>query len=213
MPRRFGKFKKGDIKPHHRDTQAVRKAVNKQIQAAQETRQWLTSITSTSVTTAGLMSNTLFSPVQGNTFLNRDGDEVKYDRIRIDGDIVVASTTNALRTILFKWHQDTAVEVPVALDIVDTRGIYLGAANAPFSDIQFNQAKKKKFTVLSDQLHYVDQGNQIVRFRIHQKLAGKALFNEGVSTGKNQLFLLAISDDGAVSYPGLAYVSEITFKA
>lgn len=187
----------------------LKKDIIKSIRGQKEPRLCLQSITATSVTFSGLMSGALLVAAQGNAYNQRDGDVTTHKHIKIRATIGVGSTSNIVRCILVKWLVSNETEVPTVADIVDTEGNYVGNSRCPLADINFHKINNKKFVVLKDKTWHLDQSNTVKTFNWTVKPRGKTYWSGTYSSGN--LYLCTLSDDGAATYPYIAYVSEVQF--
>lgn len=146
---------------------------------------------------------------QGATGLSRVGDECMLKRCEIDFCIKLGTSPNQLRVIVYQWTQMSDASHPVPADIIEN----LGSAIAPYQPYQFNN--RKKIHVLRDKRYILETAGPTVisdRFVIKSGLRQHMVFSQGSTTLKqNGLFLLAISDDGAVTYPTIFGTSRVWF--
>jgi len=191
-----------------REKKVVKTAV-KAVGAQREVKAWLASSAGIPIDWDGLVSQSLITPSQGNADQDRDGDRIRLKSLEMRGEVVVASSTNVLRIIVFKWKPDTSQDVPTPAKILE--GFYVGQPLAPFSPYRFDKSHRNKFQVLADRTITVDQTDILKTFIIKKKLSGNVNFNPGGSQGSNQLFVLCISDDGVVSHPSFRWVSEVMY--
>lgn len=194
----------------HKTAKKIHKEVINEIRKAGETKIYTTVATAANVTFSGTISNSLTIPVKGDAYNQRTGIQISPLSLNLKGQIIVGGTTNIVRLVLFRWKDNTATAVPVVADLI-TAG-YTVASYAPLFTYIWGP-KRKKFSVLWDRTFAVDQGKQVVYFNKTIKLKGTQVFNPGaVTDGTSQLFLMSISDDGAVSYPSLEYSHKFLYK-
>lgn len=158
----------------------------------------------------GQMSNRLCAPVQGDGWNERVGDQISPMTMSVKTTFVCAATTNACRLIIFKWRVDDITTAPTAAALFATG--YLGTALAPYAPFR-HDAGKKDFEVIYDKFYMLSETTREVTQDIRTiKLKGKIYFNDAAITGKYHYYALALSDDGAVSYPGITLVTNIRYK-
>lgn len=155
----------------------------------------------------------LFNPAQGDTSQTREGDRCTQTHVSIRGRVVGATTAagyNSIRIIVFFWKADTGERTPAMDDILQAS--YLASANAPYAPRVVGQSAKD-IQVISDRIYDVSADtNKSQSFHINRKLNKKCYFNATATTGQNQLYMFAISDDGVTAYPRMSFVSNVVFK-
>lgn len=135
---------------------------------------------------------------QGDTDLTRDGDSAYLLGISVNYSFIIGDTTQSCRIILFRWNQDTAAANPLVTDILDASGGIL----APLSNYVMDNYRMKKFTILYDRIHALSaNGTERVTRHFYKKLKSKVSFDAATTNGKGKLFILVISDSGAVTHP------------
>jgi hypothetical protein len=136
---------------------------------------------------------------QGDTDTTRDGDQLTVEWSQLRYNVVVNATdvSNLVRVVLFVWHFDDGGQPPTLATIFQ-------ATNSPLSAYNRDSVKEKAFTVLSDRLHSLYSGgvgHQCVESKNLKKF--KITFTSGGNTGKNHIYLAAISDSAVTPFPFL----------
>lgn len=154
----------------------------------------------------------LFNPAQGTTAQTRVGDRCLLTHVSLRGRVVsnlASGTVNTIRVIMFYWKVDTAERTPNMDDIL--QATYASASWTPYSPVVVGQ-EAKDIEIISDRTYDVNQdSNAQVSFHINKKLNKKVYFNDNATTGMNQLYLMLVSDDGAVAYPQFEFISNVQY--
>lgn len=183
--------------------------VRRMISRTEELKYFDVNIPSTSVDFNG-EGFALSDIPQGSTGLSRVGDECFLKRLEVDFCIQLGTSPNQLRVIVYQWVQMSDASHPVPADIIEN----LGSAIAPYQPYQFTN--RKKINVLRDKRYVLETAGPTVisdRFVIKSGLRQRMIFSTGSTTLKqNGLFMLAISDDGAVTYPKIFGTSRVIFS-
>lgn len=178
------------------------------IASSEELKFFDTNIPSTSVDFSG-EGFALADIPQGVTGASRVGDELMLQKAEIDFVIKLGTSPNQMRIIVYQWVQMSDASHPVPADIVEN----LGSGIAPYQPYQFNN--RKKVHILRDKRYILETAGPTTisdRFVIKAGLRKHMVFTGGSTTLKqNGLFLLAISDDGAVTYPTIFGTARVYF--
>lgn len=144
---------------------------------------------------------------QGDTDINRDGDQLNQRAVRLRYSVRNADATNMTRVILFRWKQD---DTPNVTDILSAT--FVGGARAPLSP--YHHDGRSRFTVLYDKVTGSDAYNSLrVRDSGWINLRNKKQYmNAGSTTsGSNKLYVLIITDSALEASPLVELVSRLTF--
>lgn len=148
---------------------------------------------------------------QGTTIqsnLVRKGDIINYKRLELSYSLFVATTTNCLRVVIYKWLPDDVLDYPVVNSIFDNT--YLNTAVAAQAPL-VTGLDRKKFVILHDKIHTVSSvGPSVITKTINIKLRGKARYNGSAVTGSSQLYVSMISDDSTTAFPTYRMVYRVT---
>ncbi len=186
--------------------QALSKQVAKrQISRFTETKHQYNSDTGTGVSSAGGIVE-LSNMAQGSTGETRDGNLIVLKSFSLKGEVVIGDTTNVLRVIIFRFKE---IDDPIITDILETTG-----AHAVRS--AYNYDKRKLYDILYDRRFRMDVANvnPLISIKLFgKKLGSKAVqFDTDTTSGTNKLWMLRVSDSGAVPNPTMNYYSETAYK-
>lgn len=136
---------------------------------------------------------------QGDTDTSRDGDQLYVEWTEARYNVIVNTTdvSNLVRVIVFCWHLDDGGQAPTA-------SLILQSSTTPLSSYNRDSVKERLFTVLNDGLHAVYSGGigQISHHYRNQKKF-KITYTAGGTTGKNNVYVLAVSDSSVSPFPVL----------
>lgn len=198
-----------------------RREVIRIIRSNQEYKWFDTVVSPGGVTTAGsfvLLSNV----TQGTLDNNRIGDKLKFVSMKGKFTWTVGDNNNLCRVIVFQWHPDNSVTVPVTSGAGGI--LQSGGANAPYSNYEHDTGSL--FTVLYDST--VNLWEQIAatpgsmtafkQFRIKQTRRNRRFFkttlkfDAATTTGPDQIYLLAVSDSSVAPNPVLYGYIRMAFQ-
>lgn len=178
-----------------------KKQVKSLINQGRENKYLDVLINSSSLATGVVYS--LADVTQGDTDIQRDGDQLVQRALRVKGRALVADTTNQVRLVLFRWKQQTT---PLVADILSSA--YIGNVEAPLSP--YHHDGRSNFTVLYDKIYHVGTYNIQKGFDTKwiNLRNNKQYFKAGGSTvSKNCIYALIITDSTAVSNPNITFIS------
>jgi hypothetical protein len=148
----------------------------------------------------------------GTSASQRTGDTVYWQKLYINYTVATQNVDifNLVRLIIFQWHPNSALVVPIVTDILQLANIY------SMYDWQFaNQS-----TILYDRVHCMsgiagapcDSGFQgsFGSVSIGQAVK-KAEFAPGLTLGSEQLYILVISDSLLVPFPFLNIQTRVIY--
>jgi len=156
-----------------------------------------------------------FMPIaQGFTVNQRTGDTVFLNQLVVNYTVSTenADVFNTSRIIIFQWHPNSILAIPVVTDILQTTIVY------SMYDWQFSN----QYTILYDRVHVhagiagspCDSGNQgyfgPIPFVRNVKV--KAEFAQASTSGSEQFFMLAISDSVIAPFPVLNVQSRVIYS-
>lgn len=190
----------------------VRRQVNKVLDRRVETKFYNYNVyNQAGVDYNGTMSSALCTPAQGDAYNERVGDRIDPFLLRLRLGFISAGTTNMMRLIVFRWKVDNNVDAPQASDLLVAG--YIGTAMAPIAPILQNQSAKDNFTILLDKTVFLSETTRETFYLDKTiKLRGKIGFNAGAISGNGHIYCLAITDDGAVTYPTVNLTTEVHYK-
>jgi hypothetical protein len=145
----------------------------------------------------------LLMPAQGDGVSERNGDKIWLKRIRLRFSMIYGDTTNTFRLILFRWTQDNSIpaNVPSTLDV-------LQGLNA-LQQYNFTHKQANQVHIIYDRTLTLSTNgtpNRVIDQVLYGKRLGKKkiIFDAAITTGTDQIYVLAISDSIAVPHPALA---------
>jgi len=185
----------------------VKRYVKRAIKAQEETKVFDTYIAQ-NPSDAGILTD-LSSVTAGVGYSQRVGQKIQPFGIRLRLYSKLADTTNAVRYILFRWKGDDTVDAPTLARIIFSTNLA-----APYTwQNMLNEPEQQNFRVLMDKSILI---NAVAKpdhyFTRFFKLKGTIQYDTGVTTGKNHLYLLSITDSGAVSHPVSVLYSRLYYK-
>lgn len=154
---------------------------------------------------------------QGATEHSRVGNSIRPKRLRMRVHAGVADNTNMVRMIIFRWRPSAATGVPTPASILDNSAptAFIGTTNAPLMPLNWND--RSMYSVLWDRTFVLDsqspQQAVLTLDLFGKKLSPRIEYVDASTTAVlGGLYVLYISDSGAVSHPSLTFVSELEFE-
>lgn len=144
---------------------------------------------------------------QGDTDLARDGDQLQLTSWQLRFAFVVGDAYNIMRIIIFRWDMDDSEDTPTAPEIL----FNVGSTNSPLSSFNQDSIRQKQMRILYDKLVTIDTYNPIKVFKIKKRNSSKISFSGGTTNGTGHLYMLVVSDSGAVTHPAIAYDFKCNF--
>lgn len=189
-----------------RTRRAVQTVVKSTLNRQSEWKHFTQHFTDTA-STAGLIRD--MSPVtQGDTDITRDGDALHASSLEWRGHCFSADANNIVRLIFFQWYPATT---PVVTDILN---------NVASGDVTslYETDKAAQYKILMDRSWALDvfqTGGALRTSFMRKKIRiprPKMQFLAGSTNGTNKVYMLLISDSGAVSHPGVRYTAKLNFR-
>mgnify|MGYP000140011448 CR=1 FL=1 len=211
-------FSEGGGRPakRRRVDPAPRRSLKAAILRAAETKQ----ITLGSAATAALSLTTtpqflqLSANTQGVGDLQHVGDEITPVAYNIHYQLAAADTSNICRIVLFQWLMDTTAAAPDAT--LWNWNSETGNTEAPLGVLDWS--RRSNVNVLYDSgpmamVFGAANGVKAGKIRIAGKRMRKIKINRGTtSSGTGHLYLMYVSDSGAVNHPSFEFTSQLLFK-
>lgn len=145
------------------------------------------------------------TPIQGITLNTRIGDSFNWARLEIRGSITAAATTNVVRVMVYSWKPDNYLDAPNIDDLFPKRGTAL----APYSPTPTPDTRAKMVVHFERTFAVSASGPEVKTFSKNIYLRSKFHASSVNSTyGRNCLYIVAISDDGAAVYPNMAWFAR-----
>lgn len=155
----------------------------------------------------------LTNMAQSATDTTRNGDQVTVKTLQMRASYTFGTSPNEMRLIVFQWLVDDNVDAPIATDILSS----VGSALATLAPFQHDNASN--YRVLYDtgplstdtyNTHKVFRKIYLPLYKM-KKCVKKVKFDGGSTYGTNHLYLLAISNDGAATYPTLNFWAKFNY--
>ena len=150
---------------------------------------------------------------QGTADTERIGDSLAPMKLELRGQVHGADSSNDMRIILFRWHSDTADVAPTPSKILQST--FTSTDLAPYAP--YYHDKRDLSTILWDKRICVEgstsSSNYSVDFECKLPIRGKNVrFTANSYDGTYKIYLLVISDSGAVSHPAVTFVNRLFFR-
>lgn len=141
---------------------------------------------------------------QGDTDVARDGDQLYLRSLEIHWEAIVADVFNVLRFIVVQWYPATT---PVVSDILLTPGT-VDSHMSPY-----NHDTRFQFRILYDKRVTIntDKPSALLKVRIRRFARRRIQYLGGTTDGQNKIYVLKISDSGAVPHPTIQNFSKLNF--
>lgn len=196
-------YKRRRGKPLNRKQKSQVKRI---VSAGEETRAFDTYET-IAVSNTGSITD-LTTIAQGDAVNQREANLINPVSIRLFFTSILGDATNFCRYVVFRWHEDDTFDAPAPSDILALGN--LGGIYAPFNMTNYGQ--RKNFTILYDSIHRLD-ASYTTHFEAKKlKLKKKIVFDTGVNSGKDHIYLLRISDSTTASHPAMTVYSRVYYK-
>lgn len=182
----------------------VKAIVRKAIHAEEEEKYAIINASYGVATAPGLY--VLTNTSQGSSGGTHIGDECRLKSLWFRYNVTVADASNAVRVILFIWKPNLAYAAPAALDILKT----VTTPNQLTSC--YEEDGEDMYRILYDRVHFVSAVGPVqTGALVTRKLNLKMDFATGSSNASNNVYVLLVSDSGAVSDPTVNFTSRISF--
>jgi hypothetical protein len=189
----------------------VRRQINSALRAKIEEKNTLL-VGNTSVSRSGTIVPVTQNLIRGDASTDQcNGTLVFPTYYRFSGNAYSDQTYSVLRVLVFRWRDLTTPAPAQVLAIT-------GTEQAPHFPI--NWVLHRKIKVLHDEVVALkpragtgSYDNQLIKFEFKMENIAIQLptTGSGASPVMNGIYLLFISDDLAISFPGISYVSELRF--
>lgn len=202
------KYTKKTYRKTNKISKAIKKYVKSAISTEQEHKVFDAAVNGQPATTAGVIYN-LMTPSQGDGYNNYSGIVITQKSLEIRGSVLVGDSSNCIRMIIFRWHNDSSIDVPQPNEILQL----VSTGNSPYEP--YNYIHRDEFTVLKDHLFatVLGQSNALVKFNYKVKLhnAKQRFTNTTNGTGVNNIYVLFISDSAVGPNPAQSFTSRIHY--
>jgi len=168
---------------------------------------------SVNVNSIGTIPAGMCQITQGVGVSQRTGDTVFWDSIFINYEFVTqnADIFNTSRIIMFQWHPNSNLSVPVVTDVLQTAVLF------SMYDWQFSN----QYTILYDRVHNqsgtatnpCSSGNQsyLGNIPFRKGTVRKSQFAPVTALGSEQFYLLLISDSLVAPFPLFNATTRVIF--
>lgn len=204
-------YRRGSKKTFNIAKKAARSVIRQQL----EVKYFDDDLTVSGISSAGSLFD-LTGTTQGDTDLTRTGDKVAIKSLQLRGAVSVGDATNVIRLVLFQFMADSGAAQPTPSNVLQAS--YISTTLAPFAPFAKDFAGYTiiplwdKTFALSAVDHDIFTFEVMLTAKDFKKKAKPYIqYQGGGQNGVGNLYLFAISDSGAISHPGLAYVTRFRF--
>ena len=196
----------GTRRPQVATVPQVRRIVKRALHKDEEEKYAIVQASYTVSITPGIY--TIANTSQGSSGGTHVGDECRLRSIWFRWAMGVADVTNVMRVIIFVWHPLMSFAAPAATNILKTV--------TPPNQITscYQEDGEDQYTILYDHVQALGTvagtpSNPVGLFR--RKLNLKQDYATGSSNCSNNLYVLLVSDSGAVTDPYIYWTSRVAF--
>lgn len=183
---------------------ALHQIVDSKLSNVQEHKVFDVVTTGATVTsTAAIYDRTAVT--QGDTSTSRDGAAVSANLLILNALVLAngAALDNAIRLIVFQWHEDDAFGAPVVSDI-------LSDATQPWLS-PYNWPARLRYRILYDRLYPSTYTSSTSSVPIHLELKlGHMITFSSANNGSGHVYVLWVSDEAA-NGPAVAFTTRLHF--
>lgn len=154
-----------------------------------------------------------FTDLTAMSDTQRNGVKVIPKSLEIKWHSDAGDSFNICRCLIIQWHVDSALVAPTLSQIFDTTT----SSYLPQNPLNAEKVNQKKFTVLYDRTYKLIQNTTadpvLGSIKIYNTAKKKRMrdiyFNDGaVSSGRNKLYLIALSDSTAAPNPSINFTGH-----
>lgn len=191
-------------------TQQIQRVLTKTL----ESKYWATNQAPTNVDYSGTVTS-LTDVVTGTTDQSRIGDKIKPKYMYFNFQAVAADTTNMVKVVIFRWAPPSSTGPPVVPGIQDVLdGVVINSDNACLGNYVWDN--RANFTVLKAETFALanhSAGPLLAerQWYIDLKSAPMIQYTASSIHGKYKIFVLVISDSGAIPYPTIQWYSRFVY--
>jgi len=192
---------------------AVRKIAYKQIQQTAEKKtfdeQWDTASISLTPTFYEISNVSV-----GTSGSQRVGVSINAVSLLYRFQFIAGDDTNIIRMVIFQWRPDDGDHAPNWEDMFafQTAGLPIAASDV-ISPLTRIQGDLGNYQIIVNKIFTLDADDPIKFFQgyIRGGFNKKIGFTTGLTTGDNHLYVLFVSDSGAVTHPTVSGFTRMTF--
>lgn len=195
------------IRPNNRSAkkiqkQSIKALIHRELHKESEKKFWAVVRTPTSVDFSGAVYDLSLVP-QGDTDSSRDGDQIEIESIDFAFNLATGDAQQLMRLLLFCWKPNN---VPSVTSIL----LGTGSTEAPLQ--RYNTDQRQQYTVLHDELFNLNTvSTPTIARQVRLNARRYAQFIAGSTAGTNHIYVLIVSDSGAVTHPTIAYCSKLQY--
>lgn len=165
----------------------------------------------TGVLAAGAVTVGLSTVSLGTGDGQRIGDRIECKKFRFRYTVIGADATNSIRVMLFRWYGDDLIDAPTVAKILQQP-----AGFAYNSDVNADEQFQQKYHVMYDATHVTTlTGPNIVHKSVEifgRNLGRKYIeFNQALTSGVGNIYLLSISDSIGAPNPSLEWYGRLLY--
>jgi len=148
-------------------------------------------------------------PGQGDTESSRDGDQIMLKKLHVNVGVANADTTNFLRMVIVRWRDNDAT-APVINDI------FQSATPGALGQLNWYNLQSGRMHVICDHRYTTSLNGPAAAQYVYdfygRKLGKKkVVFNPGVLTGTDMIYVAVVSDSTVVAHPFIGLNWRLTF--
>lgn len=156
--------------------------------------------------------------IQGINFNNRIGIRCTIDSIQLKLRFVMGDTTQYIRCVLFQWYGEGSGTPPTWYDIFQYG---TGGGGLPLNQSEYmspftvSHGTVPLYRILGDFSVTLDVDNVIQQYNLYLSKGFRKMIdfdNTTALSGTGHIYLMIISDSGAVTHPNVSGYSRIRFK-
>lgn len=193
----------------YKQTKAVSTIARRAVRRVSEKKSYRTAVDNqTFDNTTGYVLH-LTSISQGDGASTRDGNSILLRSVQSRFSLYSADATQVIRVIYFQWFPEST---PTVTDILSNT--YTGDVNLVNSPYELHA--RSQFRILADRTYALEgSSNELAIDRIMvKKFARRMVTFDTTSTTApiNGLYMLVVSDSGAVSHPYIHVVNQVNYS-
>jgi len=193
------------LKNNRRET---KKELKRQLRTLGEKKYSVYSGIGIAVTSAGTAVYDISAPTQGNTDLQRNGDQIQLRSLEMFWKIIGGDATNTTRCIIFQWFTDSNYVLPTLATVL------LDTTIVPWIS-PWNHDNRFDFKILYDsRINTTINGPNVgvKHKRIYKGFKDKIQYIQGGQNGTNKIFMVFVSDSAIIPSPTLDYYVKLNYS-
>ena len=174
----------------------IKKKIDRALNSRAENKIHIVDVSGSISTTVAFNQVSLVT--QGQTDIQRIGDELYVKSLHWNWAFVGNDATNRMRLLVFQWHGDSAINQPLAGDIFqsNTTTGYFG---------QLRKDQKQMFTVLYDNFISTHTYSMIrhAQVNMYKGFRKKIMYQAAGTAGTNHIYTCLVSDSAGTGHPAI----------